>query len=219
MNDLKNLWKTFTVPIEKEVTRIDKNGEEITKTRSYMLQFIESVSFMASSLSNLVKNLSGGIHRIKCTFANNVKKGETCGIKYQYCNCFLEYTNFRDDLIEYKCLCCNNSYQQKFDEKLKDWFFNRYKISKLDNNKFILLLWKGVYPYEYMYDSEKVNKTLLPEKESSYSHLNMEAITNADYMHAKRVCQDLEIKNLGEYLNLYVQSDTLLLANAFRNVY
>ena len=131
----------------------------------------------------------------------------------------MEYTNFKDDLIEYKCLCCNNGYQQKFDEKLKDWFFNRYKISKLDNNKFILLFWKGIYPYEYMYDSEKVNKTLLPEKESFYSHLNMEAITNADHTHAKRVCQDLEIKNLGEYLDLYVQSDTLLLANVFRNVY
>ena len=77
---MKNLWKTFTVPIEKEVTRIDKNEEEITKARSYILQFIESASFMASSLSNLVKNLCGGIHRIKCTFGNNVKKCETCGI-------------------------------------------------------------------------------------------------------------------------------------------
>ena len=48
---------TFTVPLEKEVTRIDKNREETTKSISYMLQFTESARFMASSLSNLVNNL------------------------------------------------------------------------------------------------------------------------------------------------------------------
>ena len=51
-----------------------------------------------------------------------IKKYETCGIKYKYCNCFLEHTNFKDDLIEDKCLCCNKNYQQKFDEKLKERF-------------------------------------------------------------------------------------------------
>ena len=61
---------TFTVPIEKEVTRIDKNGEEITKNISYILQFIDSARFMASSLSNLVHNLSEIIHKIKCTNTN-----------------------------------------------------------------------------------------------------------------------------------------------------
>ena len=64
---------TFTVPIEKEVTRIDKNGEEITKNISYILQFIDSARFMASSLSNLVNNLSEGIHKIKCKFWHNYK--------------------------------------------------------------------------------------------------------------------------------------------------
>ena len=56
---------TFTVPIEKEVTRIDKNGEEIAKYISYMLQFIDSPRFVPSSLSNFVNNLSEGIHKIK----------------------------------------------------------------------------------------------------------------------------------------------------------
>ena len=45
----------------------------------------------------------------------------------------------------------------------------------------------------------------------------MEDITDADYVHPKRVCKDFEIKNLGEYHNLYVQSDTLLLADVFEN--
>ena len=55
---------------------------------------------MTSSLSNLVNNLSGGIHRIKCKFGQDDKKCETCGIKYKSYDCFLEHTNFKDDLIE-----------------------------------------------------------------------------------------------------------------------
>ena len=59
---------------------------------------------------------------------------------------------------------------------------------------------------------------IFPEKEEFYSNLNMEDITDADYIHAKRVCKDLKnIKNLGEYHNLYFKSDTLLLADVFEN--
>ena len=70
------------------------------------------------------------------------------------------------------------------------------------------MLQKGVYPYEHMDDWEKFNETSLPEKEDFYSHLNTEDITDAKYAHAKIICKDFEIKNLGEYLDLYVQSDT-----------
>ena len=91
---------TLTVPIEKEVTKIDKNGEEITKKIPYIIQFTDSARFMASSLSNLVNNLSEGIHRIKCKNELDNKKCETCGTKYKYSNYFLEYINFKDDLIE-----------------------------------------------------------------------------------------------------------------------
>ena len=64
---------------------------------------------------------------------------------------------------------------------------------------------------------EKFNETSLPEKEDFYSHLNMEDITDADYAYTKRVCKDFWINNLEEYHNLYVQSDTLLLADVFEN--
>ena len=50
-----------------------------------------------------------------------------------------------------------------------------------------------------------------------YSNLNMEDITDAVYTHVKRVCKDFEIKNLGEYHDLYLKSDTLLLADVFKN--
>ena len=107
---------------------------------------------MASSSSNLVNNLSKGIHGIKCKFGHNHKKCETCRNKRKYCDCFLEYTNFKDDLIVYKCFACNKNYETKFDEELKEQCFNTYKFSNNYNNKFILLLRKGVHPYEYIDD-------------------------------------------------------------------
>ena len=63
--------------------------KKLEKNISYLLQFIESARFMASYLSDLVNNLSEGIHRIKCRYEHDDKKCETCGIKYKYRDCFL----------------------------------------------------------------------------------------------------------------------------------
>ena len=68
-----------------------------------------------------------------------------------------------------------------------------------------------------MDDWEKFSKISLSEKEDFYSNLNMEDITDADYVHAEGVCKDFEMKNLAEYHDLYVQSDTSLLADVFEN--
>ena len=111
------------------------------------------------------------------------------------------YTNFKDNLIEQKFLCRNKNYQHKFDENLKERFFNTYKCLSLCN--------------AYKDDWEKFNKTSLPKKTEFYNHLNMEDITDGDYAHAKRVCKDFEIKNLGEYHDLYIQHDASLLADVF----
>ena len=83
------------------------------------------------------------------------------------------------------------------------------------------MLQKGVLPYEYMDDWKKFNETSLLEKEGFYSHLNMEDITDNITTHARRVWKYFEIKNLGEYHDIYFQSDTLLLADSsekFRNM-
>ena len=66
----------LSVPIEKEVTRICKNGEEISKAISYKLQFIDSARFMATSLSNFVNNLTERIHKIKCKYGHDQKNVE-----------------------------------------------------------------------------------------------------------------------------------------------
>ena len=55
------------------------------------------------------------------------------------------------------------------------------------------------------------------KKGEFYSNLNMEDIMDADYIHAERVCKNCEIKNFGEYHDLYLKSNTLLLADAFEN--
>ena len=66
-----------------------------------------------------------------------------------------------------------------------------------------------------------VGKSLIKQhylqKKNFYSNLIVEDITGADYMHAKKVCKDSEIKRLGEYCNLYLKSDTLLLVGIFKN--
>ena len=141
---------------------------------------------MVSSVSNLVDNLAEGIHKIK----------------FKDCDCFLQYESVKGNLIKYKCLSCNKDYSNKLDEKFKKRFKNTIKLFDNDINKFILFLRKGVYPYEYMDDLEKFNKTTLPEIEKSYSNLIYSNL---------RVSKDFEIKNLGEYHDLYLKSDTLLL--------
>ena len=84
---------TFPVPIKKGVTRVDKNGEEVTKTISYRLQFVDRARFMASSLTNSVGNLSEEIYKIKCT---NVKKAflntQTLNMVYQNSNVYVAKT-------------------------------------------------------------------------------------------------------------------------------
>ena len=139
-----------------------------------------SATFMSTSLSNLVDNLTEVIHKFKC----------------KDCNCFLEYESVKDNLIKYKCLSCNKYNSNKIAEELKKRFKNTFKFSKNDINKFILLLRKVVYPNEYIDEWEKFNKASLPEKGEFYSNLNMEDIRNADYMYAKRVFKDFEIKKI-----------------------
>ena len=73
------------------------------------------------------------------------------------------------------------------------------------------MLRKGVYPYEYMDNWERFNETSLPNKESFYSNLNMENIENIDYRRGNNVFKIFKLNNLGEYHDLYVQSDTYYL--------
>ena len=101
--------------------------------------------------------------------------------------------------------------------ELSEKFPSTHDFCNKDLNKFSLLLRKGVHPYEYMDNEEKFNETKLPDKESFYSELNKEGITDEDYVHAQKLWDTFNIQNLGEHHDLYVQSDTLQLADVFEN--
>ena len=115
------------------------------------------------------------------------------------------------------CFECKKNYNKDFNKELINRFLSTYEFCNGDINKFILLLRKGVYPYEYMDSWERFDETSLPDKEAFYSSLNMEDITDVEYRHAKRVFKNLNDKYLGGYHDLYVQSDTILLADIFEN--
>ena len=111
----------------------------------------------------------------------------------------------------------NNKNLEISNDTLIKKFHNTYQLCDNDFDKFNLLLRKGVYPYEYMDEWEKFNEDKLPDKELFYSDLNKEHITNEDYPHAQKVWDTFDIKNIGEYPDLYVQSDTALLADVLEN--
>ena len=80
------------------------------------------------------------------------------------------------------------------------------------DDKFKLMKQKGVYPYDYMDSFEKFNETQLPSQNDFFSQMNNEHITDEEYNHAQTVWDTFELKTMGEYHDLYLQSDVLLLA-------
>ena len=190
-------YVTFSVSIKK---KIENKDLEIT----YKIKFIDSYRFMASSLSKLVDNLSERIHNNKCS---------DCGSNLDYIKITAKPSSLerKNEKLILEC------YNKKFNKELIKRFASTYTFCNNDLNKFILLLRKGVYPYEYMDNWERFNETSLPSKESFYSNLNMENIEDIDYRHGNNVFNKFKLNNLGEYHDLYVQSDALLLADVFEN--
>ena len=98
----------------------------------------------------------------------------------------------------------------------KFWGFEEYNDKQRE-----LLIRKGIYPYEYMSSWDKFNDDRLPRKEQFYSSLNMSGVSDKEYEHTCKVWKGFGIKNMGEYHNLYLRTDVILLANvfeSFRNV-
>ena len=192
---------TFSVPIKKEITKIDKDANAKIMKISYKIKFTDSFRFMSSALSSLPDNLSEELHSDKCID----------------CKSCLDYMITQDDQLIFRCFECKKNYEKEFNKELIKRFANIYEFCNEDINKFILLLRKGIYPYEYMDSWERFDGTSLPDKEAFYSSLNMEDITDVDHRHTKRVFKSLNNKNPGDYNDLYVKSDTLLLADVLEN--
>ena len=168
---------------------------------TYKIKFIDSFRFMATSLSKLVDNLTENVHNDKC----------------DKCKSNLCFVRAMNETLLFKCIDCEKEYEKGFNKELLERFSNAYEFYGNDLNKFLILWRKGVYPYEYMDGWNKFNEKVLPSKESFYSSLTMEDISETDYAHANKVFKKFNIKNLGDYHDLYVRSDTLLLADIFEN--
>ena len=116
--------------------------------------------------------------------------------------------------MNYRCKECNGTSTKSVNDLIEK-FPRMYKFCNGDLNKFVSLLRKSVYPYEYMDSWERFDKTSLPDKKCSYSELNLEEISDKDYLHAQKVFEEF-CTDIGDYHDLHVQTDTLLLADVFK---
>ena len=182
---------SFSIPVKKE----NDNGKK---------KFIDSYRFMSTSLSDLADSLSE-IYKKECYACMKRKVISKCN-----------FIGFKDNRLSYKCGECGNRCCKLINEAIKN-FPNMNQFCNGDLNKFVLLLRKCIYPNEYMDSCEKFNETSLSDKNAFYSGLNLEDITDKDHAHAQKVWEVFEVKNLGEYHDLYVQCDTLLLEDVFEN--
>ena len=199
LGENKEKYITFSVPIKKE-----SNEDE---TMIYRIKFIYSFRFMSISLSTLVDNLSNKI----------IENGKCVN-----CKSYLKFMKIRNSgRLIFEFFDCKRRYQKDIDdEALKKFmknFRSTYNFHNKDINKFMFLLRKGVYRYEYMDDWDRFNEEKLPNKSEFYRSLNMEDISEIDYRIALKVFNKFNIKNLGEYHDLYVQIDTILLADVFES--
>ena len=93
----------------------------------------------------------------------------------------------------------------------------KYTSSSFQNEKLQLMKKKGDYPYDFMDSVEKFDDQQLPSKDDFYSQLNSEHISDEQYQHAQKICSTFELKNMGQYHDLYLESDILLLSDVFEN--
>ncbi|XP_025271320.1 uncharacterized protein LOC112639960 [Camponotus floridanus] len=93
----------------------------------------------------------------------------------------------------------------------------RGEFRDLSDDDFRLLTRKGVFPYEYVDSVERLRATRLPPRESFYSSLTGDIVSESDYAHATRVWKRFSVETLGEYSDLYLKTNVLLLADVFEN--
>ena len=110
---------------------------------------------------------------------------------------------FKGNRLNYRRQECKGTSTKPINGLIKK-FPRMYQFCNGDLIKFVSLLRKDVYPYEYMDSWERFDEISLPDKKIFYSELNLEGITDKDYSHAKKLWEVFQINNLGDYHDLYV---------------
>ena len=143
------------------------------------------------------------------------------------CHCFDKYVNKegneKEKLIELRFIDSFKFMSSSLDSLTKNLVSGSGKqlfgFEDYSELQYDLLTRKGIYPYEYMSSWDRFDEMQLPPLEAFYSKLSMSSISSNDYQHAQRVWKEFRIHNLGDYHDLYLRTDVVLLANvheAFR---
>ena len=102
------IYINFSVPIRKETIKIDKDGNNEIIKILYKIKFIDGLRFLSTSLSNLVNNLSDGVHNDKCTDHKS----------------YLDYMSIKNKKLIFRCFGCKKNYEKNFNKKLIKRFTN-----------------------------------------------------------------------------------------------
>ena len=157
---------------------------------------------MSTSLSILVDNLTE-IYKQEWKRCEEKRKIKSVSF----------FIGLKNNKLNYECKECKKRWLKPVNGLINK-FPNIHQFCNEDINIFVLLLRKGAYPYEYMDSWERFHE-ILPEEKGFYSELYLEGITDKDYAHAQKVFEELKLIYLGDYHDLYIQDDTLLLADVF----
>ena len=103
----------------------------------------------------------------------------------------------------------------RLSSNLSNLFYTREAFP--NDEQFRLIKRKGVYPYDYMDSFQRFSEKSLPRREDFYSILNDSGISESDHSHAKEVWSTFQIRDMGEYHDLYFRTDVLLLADVFES--
>ena len=103
-------------------------------------------------------------------------------------------------------------------ENLKNASVEKFKHTRRvfeNDEQFVLMLQKGIYPYTYMDSFERFSETLLPPKKAFFNDLTNSDISDEDYERAKKVRNVFDCRTLLDYHTVYLQSDVCILADVF----
>jgi hypothetical protein len=191
----------------KDPRVIAKSMEKFIGFTIGRLQFMDSLQHLSSSLDRLVNNLADKAKMIGCKYCP--RRGPAKSI--------LRHQNIahkKEFETEYIHSVRNSTLPELF-PNLHDNFKKKWK--NLPPEAFEMLTRKGVYPYSYMDSPDKFAETSLPPKEKFYNDLSKKDISDEDFAFIHKLWDTFQLKNLGELHDLYMETDTLLLADVFEN--